>query len=108
MPNRIVITVEECQEDDMFPVEEYFAGYIRLNCGKNICFISTGALNDLSPEQFMDELGKILNDASLISKDLNLEIIVDESVEDIAEETDEGLSDKMYQVYKDFIGKEVV
>jgi hypothetical protein len=109
MSNKIVISVEESDEDDStFPIGEYIVGNIRLNCGRGVCFIITGCVNDLSPEQFLDELGTVLNDALLISNDLDLEISIDESVEDLAEELDEGLSDKMYQVYSEFIRKEVL
>lgn len=107
MTNSIVISVEEFdEEDECFPTEEYIVGNIRLNCGREICFVATGCLNDLSPDQFLDELGKVLNDALLISRDLGLEITIDESVEDLAEGIDEGLSGKMYQVYSEFIRKE--
>ena len=109
MPNKIVISVEEFdEEDECFPTEEYLVGNLVLSSGREVCFIATGCVNDLSPDQFLDELGTVLNDAFLISKDLGLEILIDESVEDLAEELDEGLSDKMYQVYSEFIRKEVL
>ena len=108
MPNSIVISVEEDGDDECFPTEEYIVGKLILSSGREVCFIATGCINDLSPDQFLDELGTVLNDSFLISRDLGLEITIDESVEDLAEGIDEGLSGKMYQVYSEFIRKEIL
>lgn len=104
MTNKVVISVLE--DDDFEALDEILVGKLVLNCGRTLEFTYSSDVQDCSGEQFLDELGTVLNDALLISTDLGLEITIDESVEDFAEELEEGLSDKMYQVYKDFIRKE--
>ena len=105
MPNKVIIYVGTYDDDD---TDEYISAKLSLASGKELCFIESTEITDCSPEQFLDELGTVLNDAFLISRDLGIEITLDESVEDLAEGIEEGLSDKMYQVYSEFIRKEVL
>ena len=106
MTNKIVISTLE--DDDFETLDQILVGKLVLNSGMTLEFTYSNDVQDCSPDQFLDELGTVLNDAFLISKDLDIEILIDESVEDLAEELDEGLSDKMYQVYSEFIRKEVL
>lgn len=106
MTNKVVISVLE--DDDFEALDEILVGKLVLNSGKTLEFTYSSDVQDCSPDQFLDELGTVLNDAFLVSRDLGLEITIEESVEDLAEGIDEGLSDKMYQVYSEFIRKEIL
>lgn len=83
----VVIFVGTPDEDP----NDYLYIQIHLN-GLDIYVDSSDeSVDELAPDTFLDVIGKLLNKALLISRQLCLEIELDETIEDLAEEIKPGL-----------------
>ena len=87
-------------EDD---VEElpYFYSEIQMTGIDLFIDISKGSIDNISAEDYLHMLATIMNKTFLVARQLKLPVVLDESIDDFAEEIEEGLAEKCHKVFRE-------
>ena len=69
--------------------------------GKEIVFYdSDDDISSIGADSFLDLLGKAINESVIVARELGLDIIFHESIEEFAEEIEDGLFKKAFNLLK--------